>query len=105
MPPICTHADHVRITELPESVDGCDDCLAMGSLWLAPAHLPGVRPRRLLRRLAQQARHRARGSTGHPIIRSLEPGEDWCWCFVDQVGMLIPDVHGRTQIPPSPLLG
>ena len=34
MPPICTHVDHVRITQLPESVDGCVDCLAMGSLWL-----------------------------------------------------------------------
>ena len=34
MPPICTHVDQVRITQLPESVDGCVDCLAMGSLWL-----------------------------------------------------------------------
>jgi CPA1 family monovalent cation:H+ antiporter len=22
--------------------------------------------------------------TGHPVIRSAEPGEDWRWCFVDQ---------------------
>jgi hypothetical protein len=20
----------------------------------------------------------------HPIIRSIEPGEDWSWCFVDE---------------------
>jgi uncharacterized UBP type Zn finger protein len=46
----------------------------------------------------------ARG-TEHPIIRSLEPGEDWSWCFVDEVGMRIPDVHGDTRIPPSPLGG
>jgi CPA1 family monovalent cation:H+ antiporter len=26
----------------------------------------------------------------HPIIRSFEPGEDWGWCFVDEV-MLEPD--------------
>jgi hypothetical protein len=24
-------------------------------------------------------------ATGHPIIRSLEPGEDWFWCFEDKV--------------------
>ncbi|HWC44844.1 MAG TPA: UBP-type zinc finger domain-containing protein, partial [Casimicrobiaceae bacterium] len=24
-------------------------------------------------------------ATGHPIIRSLEPGESWFWCFEDQV--------------------
>ena len=40
----------------------------------------------------------------HPIIRSLEPGEDWCYCFIDDVGMLIPQVTGHTRIPPSPML-
>jgi hypothetical protein len=24
-------------------------------------------------------------ATGHPIIRSLEPGENWFWCFEDEV--------------------
>ena len=23
--------------------------------------------------------------TGHPIVRSAEPGEDWSWCYVDEV--------------------
>jgi uncharacterized UBP type Zn finger protein len=43
--------------------------------------------------------------TGHPIIRSLQPGEVWSWCYVDEVLMRIPEVHGQTQIPPSPLGG
>lgn len=21
--------------------------------------------------------------SGHPVMRSFEPGEDWRWCFVD----------------------
>jgi hypothetical protein len=24
-------------------------------------------------------------STKHPIIRSLEPGEEWGWCYVDEL--------------------
>ncbi len=24
-------------------------------------------------------------ASGHPIMRSLEPGEDWAWCFVDRL--------------------
>ena len=24
-------------------------------------------------------------SIGHPIIRSAQPGEDWSWCYVDEV--------------------
>jgi hypothetical protein len=23
--------------------------------------------------------------TRHPVIRSLEPGERWLWCYVDEV--------------------
>ena len=23
--------------------------------------------------------------TGHPLVRSVEPGEDWSWCYVDEV--------------------
>jgi uncharacterized UBP type Zn finger protein len=23
-------------------------------------------------------------ATGHPIIQSFEPGEDWRWCYVDE---------------------
>jgi hypothetical protein len=99
----CTHLDHVLVTELPDAVDGCEDCLATGGEWL---HLriclecghvgccdssPG-----------RHASAHARGAS-HPIIRSLEPGEDWSWCFVDEVGMVIPGVHGHTRIPASPL--
>jgi uncharacterized UBP type Zn finger protein len=103
--PTCTHLDHIHVTQLPESVDGCEDCLAHGGKWL---HLriclecgrvgccddsPG-------RHASAHAR-----ATDHPIIRSIEPGEDWSWCFVDELAMRIPDVHGAPQIPPSPLGG
>ncbi len=27
--------------------------------------------------------------TGHPLIRSAEPGEDWSWCYVDEVAFVI----------------
>ena len=69
----CTHLDHVHVTELPEAVDGCEDCLAAGDAVAAPAHLPGVRPRRLLRQLAEPARERARRASGapdHPLARA-----------------------------------
>ena len=32
--PICTHLDTVNVTQLPYEVDGCEDCLAIGGLWL-----------------------------------------------------------------------
>ena len=98
---ICTHLDTVTVTQLPESVDGCEDCLATGGLWLHLRICLAVRPRRLLRRLAEPPRDaRTTAATDHPLIRSLEPGEDWSWCFVDEVAMRIPAVQGTTRIPP-----
>jgi uncharacterized UBP type Zn finger protein len=100
----CSHTDQIEITQLPAESAGCEDCLQAGDVWL---HL----------RICLTCGHvgccddspnkhataHARG-TEHPIIRSLEPGEEWCWCFEDEVGMLIPQIKGRTQIPPSPML-
>jgi hypothetical protein len=37
-------------------------------------------------------------------MRTLEPGEQWSWCFIDELPMLIPEIHGETRIPPSPML-
>jgi uncharacterized UBP type Zn finger protein len=101
----CTHLDHVQILELPDEVAGCEDCLAAGGAWL---HL----------RICLECGHVGccddspnrhatahAHATEHPIIRSLEPGEDWSWCYVDEVAMRIPDVRGATRIPASPLGG
>jgi hypothetical protein len=101
----CTHLDTVTVTHLPEQVDGCEDCLREGTVWL---HL------RICLNCGHvgccddspakhASAHAAAG--GHPLIRSLEPGEQWCWCFIDETGLLIPQVTGSTRIPPSPMLG
>jgi hypothetical protein len=28
--------------------------------------------------------------TGDPVIMSLEPGEDWAWCYIDEVVLPAP---------------
>jgi uncharacterized UBP type Zn finger protein len=101
---VCTHLDEVQVLELPAEVEGCEDCLREGGKWLhlriclTCGHVgccdnsPGKHA---------TAHHHA---TTHPLIRSLEPGEDWNWCYVDEVAMLIEAVHGTTRIPRSPLL-
>jgi hypothetical protein len=101
----CTHLDHIHVTELPASVDGCEDCLASGGKWV---HLRiCLECGRVGCCDSSPGRHASGHAheSGHPIIRSLEPGEDWSWCFEDEVGLLIPQVQGETQIPPSPLGG
>jgi uncharacterized UBP type Zn finger protein len=85
----CTHLDQITVTELPEPVEGCEDCLAIGSHWV---HLRmcmtcgkigccDESPNRHARRHARDE--------GHPIVRSAQPGEDWSWCFVDEVDFIV----------------
>jgi hypothetical protein len=59
----------------------------------------------VLRRLTDPACQRSRSDERSPLIRSLEPGEEWSYCFLDDVALLIPEVSGETRIPPSPLGG
>jgi uncharacterized UBP type Zn finger protein len=99
----CTHLDSVTITELPAASDGCVDCLATGAPWchlricLTCGHVGCCddSPNR------HASAHAA--SSGHPLIRSIQPGEDWSWCFVDEVAMRIAEVTGEPRIPPSPM--
>jgi uncharacterized UBP type Zn finger protein len=99
----CTHLDTIEIKELPESVDGCEDCLRTGSAWchlrmcLTCGHV-GCCDSSPNRHASAHALEQ-----GHPIIRSVQPGEDWSWCYVDELAMQIPDVHGEPRIPTSPL--
>jgi len=100
----CAHLNMIEVTELPQSVGGCEDCLRVGGIWL---HL----------RICLTCGHVGccddspnRHATAHfrasehPLIRSLEPEEEWSWCYVDELAMIIPEVHGQTRIPPSPML-
>ena len=101
----CAHLEQVQITRLPESVEGCAECLATGDPWL---HLRICLECGKVGCCDDSPNRHASGharTSGHPLIRSLEPGEEWSWCFLDDVALLIPEVSGETRIPPSPLGG
>lgn len=81
----CTHLDQVEFVQAPADVAGCEDCLQQGTRWV---HL----------RMCQECGHigccdsspethatKHFHATEHPVVRSVEPGEDWSWCYVDQV--------------------
>jgi uncharacterized UBP type Zn finger protein len=81
----CTHLDQIVFVEPSEPITGCPQCLAVGDGWV---HL------RMCQTCGQigccdsspnkhaTAHHRA---SGHPVVRSVEPGEDWSWCYADEV--------------------
>jgi uncharacterized UBP type Zn finger protein len=80
----CAHLDQVRDVQ-PLTPDGCEECLKSGDWWV---HL----------RLCLSCGHvgccddspnkhatQHFGSSRHAIIQTFEPGEDWGWCFEDEL--------------------
>lgn len=93
MPP-CTHLD--TIVDVTPSDDGCHDCLLAGGTWV---HLRvcqacgyvGCCDSSPHRHATAHAR-----ATSDPIVRSYEPGEDWYFCYPDNLVFKVPGA------PPSP---
>lgn len=81
----CGHLVQLPSDLSPRCVTGCEECLEQGSTWLhlrecvACGHV-GCCDNSPHRHAA--AHHRA---SGHPVIRSLQPGEEWAWCYPDRV--------------------
>lgn len=93
----CTHLETVR--PVAPSGDGCVECLETGGRWVH------------LRRCAEcghvgccdsspnrHATAHFHAST-HPLIQSFEPGEDWYYCYVDE---LMFEVEGAPGSPSHP---
>ena len=79
----CTHTNEIH--EVTPSAEGCEDCLKIGDTWM---HL------RLCMTCghvgccdSSKNKHATKHfhATNHPIIKSFQPGEDWGWCYVDEV--------------------
>ncbi|MCX4545655.1 UBP-type zinc finger domain-containing protein [Streptomyces sp. NBC_01565] len=78
------HLSMIRSVE-PRTPEGCEECMRLGLSWV---HL------RLCLTCGQvgccdsspeqHARAHA-AAAGHPIVQSLERGEEWRWCFIDEV--------------------
>jgi CPA2 family monovalent cation:H+ antiporter-2 len=84
----CPHTEVIRPVQ--PSAYGCEDCLRIGSTWVhlriclscGYAGCCDSSPHRHARAHAAE--------DAHPIMASLEPGDDWAYCFLDD-----------TTIPPS----
>ena len=84
----CKHLAQMTVDK-PRGERACEECLASGDSWV---HL------RLCRSCGHvgccddsKNKHATKHfkTTKHPIISSLEPGETWSWCFVDNVAFVV----------------
>ena len=79
----CTHLDQIRIEST--SSKSCEDCLKTGDTWvhlrlcLTCGHVGCCD--------SSKNRHATKHfhATKHPLVRSIEPGEAWVWCYIDNM--------------------
>ncbi len=82
----CSHMDDLVPVE-PSSPDSCLECVEMGDTWvnlrlcLTCGHV-GCCDNSKNKHATKHWK-----STGHPIIKSFEKGEDWVWCYEDKMAM------------------
>jgi len=79
----CTHRDQIH--KVKPNTRGCEECLKMGDSWvhlrmcLTCGHVGCCD--------SSKNKHATKHfhSTKHAIMQSIEPGEDWRWCYVDEM--------------------
>jgi hypothetical protein len=68
----------------PNTPGACEDCLREGTEWV---HLRLCLECGHVGCCDNSPRRHATAhwhATSHPIVRSIEPGEDWAWCYADE---------------------
>ena len=79
----CSHASQIKDVE--PRTQGCEECLKLGMTWV---HL----------RMCLECGHvgccdnsigkhatKHFHETNHPVMQSAQPGEDWRWCYIDEI--------------------
>jgi uncharacterized UBP type Zn finger protein len=81
----CRHLNSIQVTETDIHV--CEDCVKVGDSWvhlrmcLTCGHV-GCCDSSKNRHARRHFHH-----TDHPLVRSIEPGENWVWCYVDELAV------------------
>lgn len=79
----CTHTEQIQ--DVTPHAKGCEDCMKTGDRWvhlrlcLTCGHVGCCN--------SSKNKHASKHfrETGHPIVKSFEPGETWGWCYADEV--------------------
>ena len=79
----CSHLDEIKVTHTKTHV--CEDCVKIGDSWvhlrlcMICGHVGCCESSK--NKHATKHYH----AVGHALIRSIEPGESWMWCYVDNL--------------------
>lgn len=81
----CEHIEAADITTKAKTPEGCEECLQSGDTWvhlrlcLSCGHVGCCD--------SSKNKHATKHfhDTQHPVMKSFESGENWRWCYIDEV--------------------
>ena len=81
----CQHLDSILIQDTSNAPYACEECVKLGDRWvhlrvcLTCGHVGCCD--------SSKNKHATKHfhATTHPIVQTIEPGEDWRWCYVDEM--------------------
>jgi uncharacterized UBP type Zn finger protein len=82
---VCIHFKKVKKDTKPNTPEGCEECMKRGDTWvhlrlcLTCGHVGCCDNSK--NKHATKHYH----ATKHPVIKSFEPGEDWIYCYIDDL--------------------
>jgi uncharacterized UBP type Zn finger protein len=85
----CTHLDQVDPGVEADSTVGCSDCLAIGSSWVHLRECMSCGHVACCDSSPNQHATKHFHASGHPVMRSIEPGESWWWCYIDELAFTV----------------
>lgn len=82
----CSHLEQIEVTPPDRAdIEGCEECLRTGGRWVHLRVCLSCGQIGCCDSSPNQHASKHAAAESHPIMRSMEPGEDWCWCFEDEV--------------------
>lgn len=85
---VCEHLEALRDPPRPDYSAGCPACLAMGSRWVHLRYCDACGNVGCCNDSPNRHATAHAHESGHPVFRSLEPGENWAWCVPDDMGVM-----------------
>lgn len=79
---VCDHLDQIQVIYTDQT--GCEECLKLGDTWMHLRLCLSCGSVGCCDDSKNQHASKHAAATEHPIVGSLEPGEAWQWCYVDE---------------------
>lgn len=81
----CSHLDTIEHTDGRPDDAACPACVAIGGTWVHLRRCTACGQVGCCDSSPNQHATAHHHETGHPVVRSIEPGEVWFWCYDDEV--------------------